>query len=74
VGEVVEVAKVVERVGFDPFDGFGGECGVEKEVAVSGFEGGAAGVDAGDGVADLGEVESEASLVGADVEGFVCAA
>jgi len=63
----VEVAEVVEGVGFDPV-GDGLEVGVEGEVLVGGFEGGAAGVDASDAVADLGEVEGEAALVGADVE------
>ena len=63
----VEVAEVVEGVGFDPVGG-GFEVGVEGEVLVGGFEGGAAGVDACDAVADLGEVEGETALVGADIE------
>jgi hypothetical protein len=67
-GGVVEVAKVVEGVGFKPLDVAAfGERGVEKKVAVGGFECGAAGVDSGDMRAGLGEMESETALVGADV-------
>ena len=68
MGGGVKVAEVVEGVGFHPVDlAARGELGVEGEVAVGGFEGGAAGVDAGDVGADLGEMEGEAAVVGADV-------
>ncbi len=66
-GEVVEVAEVVEGVGFDPVDLAVGEVRVEGEVAVGGFERGQARIDACDLLADLREVQGEAALVGADV-------
>jgi hypothetical protein len=40
---------------------------VEKKIGVGRFESSAAGVDAGDASADLGEMQSEAAVVGADV-------
>ncbi len=66
---IVEVAKIVEGIGFDPFElASVGDVRVEGEVSVGGLECGAAGVEAGDLGADLGEVEGEAAVVGADVE------
>ena len=59
-------AEEVEGVGFDPVC-LGAEVGVEREVVVGGFKGGAAGVDAGDEVAGFGEMKGETALVGTDV-------
>ncbi len=71
---LLPVAEEFEGVGFDPVD-----CGAEEGCGwvrgcVGDFERGAAGVDAGDAVADVGEVQGEAALVGADVERAACAA
>jgi len=64
---LIEMAEVFEGIGFDPID-FGFEIGVESEIGVGGFECGAAGVDASDAGAGLGEMQGEAAVVGADVE------
>src|SRR5580693_636942 len=71
--EIVEMAKVLEGVGFDPVD-FCFEVRVESEIRIGGFERSTAGVNAGDVRADLGEMQSEAAVVGADVESLVGAA
>ena len=63
---LVEMAEILEGVGFNPVD-FGFQIWIEKQVGVRRLESSTAGIDAGDARADLGEMQSEAALVGADV-------
>uniref|UniRef100_E6QKZ5 Uncharacterized protein n=1 Tax=mine drainage metagenome TaxID=410659 RepID=E6QKZ5_9ZZZZ len=62
------LAQEGKGVGFYPVD-FGVELvTVFGEVRLGDFEGCARGVDAGDALTDLGQMEGEAALVGADIE------
>jgi len=64
------VAEELEGIGLDPVNRAGEQGAVGFQVALGDLKGGARGVDAGDLGADLGEVEGESSLVGADVKGL----
>src|SRR5579871_758946 len=60
-------AQEFECVGFDPVD-LRLKGGIEFEITICHDERGAAGIDAGDPLTALGEMEREAPLVRADVE------